>query len=43
MAFLVLYLKINILTQGDYSTSENLEKYAEYFLRNHKIGSDSFL
>lgn len=43
MAFLVLHLKINILTQEDYSTSENMGNYAEYFLRNHRIESDNFL
>lgn len=43
MVFLVLHLKINNLTQKDSSTSENMGNYAEYFLRNRKIGSDNFL
>lgn len=41
MAFFDSPLKINVLTQKDFiSTLENMGKYAEYFLRNHRSGNE---
>lgn len=41
MAFFHSPLKINVLTQKDFiSTLENMGKYAEYLLRNHRSGNE---